>query len=87
MFNGNKYKISSVEYYERGKIVYFGSNSEICNTGLLIPGTALLPVGFLAISYGLALIYLFLGIAIISDIFMAGIEAITSQTVTITIKD
>jgi len=37
--------------------------------------------------YGLALIYLFLGIAIISDIFMVGIENITSQTVTVQVKD
>lgn len=54
---------------------------------MLIPGIALLPSGFLAVCYGLALIYLFLGISIISDIFMAGIEKITSKTVTIIVKD
>jgi len=37
--------------------------------------------------YGLALIYLFLGISIISDKFMDSIEVITSQTVTIEVKD
>lgn len=37
---------------------------------VLVPGTALLPSGLLAISYALALIYLFLGISIVSDIFM-----------------
>lgn len=37
--------------------------------------------------YGLALIYLFLGVAIISELFMGGIEKITSQTVTVEIKD
>ena len=37
--------------------------------------------------YGLALIYIFLGISIISDKFMDAIEQITSQTVTIDIKD
>ena len=75
------------DYYPRGKIVYYGSNSEVCTSGILIPGTALLPKGFLAVMYGLGLVYLFLGISIISDIFMAGIENITSQKVTVTFKD
>ena len=38
---------------------------------VLIPGIALLPGGLLAISYALALVYLFLGIGIVSDVFMA----------------
>ena len=40
--------------------------------------------GFLAVVYLLALIYLFLGISIVSDIFMNAIEVITSQTKIIT---
>jgi len=67
--------------------VYYGGNSEICLSPFLIPGIGLLPTGFLAICYGLTLIWLFLGISIISDVFMSGIEKITSQTVTILIKD
>ena len=47
---------------------------------MLIPGTDLLNDYFLAFVYGLTLVYLFLGIAIVSDIFMASIEEITSQT-------
>ena len=35
---------------------------------------------FLAIFYGSILFYMFLGIAIVSDIFMESIEEITSQT-------
>jgi len=46
----------------------------------LIPGIAILPSGLLAIFYGLTLLYLFLGIGIVSDLFMAGIEKITSHT-------
>lgn len=64
--------------FPRGRIVYYGHNTEVCNVLILIPGTALLPRGLLAIAYGLSLIYLFLGISIISDIFMVGIENITS---------
>lgn len=37
---------------------------------MIIPGTSLLPNGLLGVAYFLALMYLFLGIAIISDIFM-----------------
>lgn len=37
-----------------------------------------MPNGMLAVFYGLCLIYLFLGIGIVSDLFMAGIERITS---------
>lgn len=48
---------------------------------------ALLPNGVMAVVYCLVLVYLFLGISIISDIFMAGIEKITSSTQIIQIKD
>lgn len=43
--------------------------------------------GTMSIIYLLALIYLFLGIAIISDVFMNGIERITSTTAIIHEKD
>ena len=46
---------------------------------LLIPGIATLNTGFLAFAYGFALIYLFLGIAIVAEIFMEAIEKITSK--------
>ena len=46
---------------------------------LLIPGIATLNRGFLAFAYGFALIYLFLGIAIVAEIFMEAIEKITSK--------
>ena len=82
-FNGQKYQSNLIEYYERGRIVYYGSNVEVCTSGVLIPGTALLPKGLLTVAYGLVLIYLFLGIAIISELFMGGIEKITSQTVVV----
>ena len=86
-FNNNLYKSNLIEYFERGRIVYYGSNIEVCTNSMIIPGTALLPSGLLAIAYCMVLIYLFLGISIISDIFMNGIEKITSQTVTIIIRN
>jgi len=45
---------------------------------VLIPGTAILPNGLLAVVYGVVLCYLFMGISIVADLFMAGIEKITS---------
>jgi len=39
---------------------------------------ALLPRGLLAVVYGLTLFYLFMGVSIVADIFMVGIEKITS---------
>jgi hypothetical protein len=65
----------------------YGSADMICNSKFLIPGTALLPVPVLAIAYFMSLVYLFLGISIIAEVFMAGIEKITSQTSIVKIKN
>mmetsp|Transcript_98060 Transcript_98060/g.134858 ORF Transcript_98060/g.134858 Transcript_98060/m.134858 type:complete len:87 (-) Transcript_98060:2304-2564(-) len=46
-----------------------------------------MPTAFLAIFYVIVLFYLFLGIAIVSDIFMESIEEITSKTTVVTIQD
>jgi hypothetical protein len=84
---GGDYIVWEENKYERGRIVYFSTNEVICNSPLLIPGTAILPNGLLAIFYGCTLIWLFLGIGIVSDIFMDGIEILTSQTKIVKIKD
>jgi len=73
--------------YERGRIHYYSNNSQVCNSWVLVPGTAILPKGLLAIGYCLSLIYLFLGIAIVSDVFMSSIEKITAKKVPVDIKD
>jgi hypothetical protein len=46
-----------------------------------------LPSWFLFIFYMLWLFYLFIGISVISDIFMESIEVITSQTKTVLAPD
>jgi solute carrier family 8 (sodium/calcium exchanger) len=77
-----------VKYFPRGRIVYYGSRTGVCDEPfILMPGIALLPKGLLFVAYGFSLIFLFLGIGIISDVFMNGIEEITAQTVTIDLKD
>jgi len=45
---------------------------------MVIPGLELLSQNLLAFAYCLMLIYLFLGIQIIADLFMEAIEVITS---------
>lgn len=65
----------------------YSKNKLVCDSWVLIPGTPLLPTGVLAVAYGIVLIYLFLAIGIISDIFMAGIENITAQKKVVHIKD
>jgi len=47
---------------------------------VLVPGTSLMSNGLMGVVYLLWLGYLFVGIAIISDIFMESIESITAQT-------
>lgn len=47
---------------------------------ILVPGTSLLPNSLVGIVFLVWLFYLFVGIGIISDIFMEAIESITAQT-------
>lgn len=49
-----------------------------CHSSIMIPGTSLIGNGFMGFCYLVALIWLFLGIGIISDIFMESIETITA---------
>lgn len=86
-WNGEKWITMDVEEYDRGRIVYFSKNTEMCSSALLLPGVATLSSGFLAVCYGLALIYLFLGIAIVAEIFMEAIEKITAKRVKVEIVD
>jgi solute carrier family 8 (sodium/calcium exchanger) len=63
-------------------------DDELCHSPLiLIPGTSLLSKGFLAVVYFIFLCWLFMGIAIIADIFMEAIEVITSKTVIVEVWD
>ena len=65
------------EYYEE----------QLCHSYILIPGTSLLSSGLLGFTYFCFLIYLFLGIGMVSDIFMEAIEVITSQQTQIELWD
>lgn len=63
-----------------GYIDEYTSKEIFCTSNLLIPGMELMNQYVLTAFYFFALVYLFMGIAIVSDIFMEAIEMITSQT-------
>jgi hypothetical protein len=48
-----------------------------CHSWVMLHGSSMYNKGVLAFFYALFLIYLFLGIAIVADIFMGAIEVIT----------
>jgi len=54
---------------------------------VIVPGTSLLPDALLGVAYLLILFYLFLGIAVVADIFMESIEFITSKVTLIEFTD
>lgn len=68
--------------YSRGYVVEFFDN-ERCSSWILLPAENLWHEGVRGFLYIVALIYLFLGIAIASDVFMCSIESITAKKRTI----
>jgi Ca2+/Na+ antiporter len=73
-----------VEAYSQGYVVYASDEgTQHCRSFLLAPGTNLTARGALAFFYLIGLLFVFLGIAIISDIFMEAIEQITSAERTV----
>ncbi|XP_038067860.1 sodium/calcium exchanger 2-like isoform X3 [Patiria miniata] len=66
--------------YSNGQVVeYVPSNQEPCKSWLLLPAENLWSVPLRGILYITAMLYIFVGIAIVSDIFMCSIEMITSK--------
>ncbi|KAK2171964.1 hypothetical protein NP493_1010g00000 [Ridgeia piscesae] len=70
--------------YTRGWVVeVLGDKEKRCHSYLLLPAENLWGDGVRGFLYILALLYIFMGVAIISDIFMFAIEVITSKRKTI----
>lgn len=55
--------------------------------GLNVPGTSLMNHTTIGVFYMIFLIWLFLGISVIADIFMEAIEVITSVTKEVLVVD
>jgi len=62
---------------------WHNKEDDFCNSFMIVPGTSLLDQRFLTVMYFLFLCYLFVGISIIADIFMEGIENITAVTIAV----
>mmetsp|Transcript_32344 Transcript_32344/g.62174 ORF Transcript_32344/g.62174 Transcript_32344/m.62174 type:complete len:898 (-) Transcript_32344:491-3184(-) len=77
------YTSSSLDRY----IIYEDYHECAHHEWLLLPGFPLLDQKLLIVIYMGFLIYLFLGVAIISDVFMASIEVITSKVKVVKSKD
>jgi len=76
---GDEYKRTNV-VSSNGWIEEFYDTDEECSSALIVPGTSLLPNGLTGFFYFLFLLYLFLGISVVADIFMEAIEVITSSS-------
>jgi hypothetical protein len=63
-----------IQNYPTGRIVMFSNKESVCTSGWVLPGTEILPIPLLAIAYFITLCWLFLGISVVADIFMASIE-------------
>ena len=64
------------------------TNAEaFCHSALLLPGTSLVSEASLGVACLIILLYLFLGIAIVADLFMEAIEVITSSKVVVYVMD
>ena len=76
------------EDFDNGIIVQFESDEDkVCQSWILLPGENLWGAGVRGLLYIVFMFYLFIGIAIISDIFMGAIEVITSKKKVITRYD
>lgn len=74
----NLSNLTANQYGDRGFIVDYWKE-ERCESWLLLPGENLWPSWVRGVLYIVFMFYLFIGIAIISDIFMGSIEVITSK--------
>jgi solute carrier family 8 (sodium/calcium exchanger) len=72
-----------VKEYPKGKIVEYTNLEEFCHSYILPPAFGQRNHIGLFFIYFFMIVYLFIGISIISDVFMDSIEVITSQTRTI----
>uniref|UniRef100_A0A7S1CBI4 Calx-beta domain-containing protein n=1 Tax=Bicosoecida sp. CB-2014 TaxID=1486930 RepID=A0A7S1CBI4_9STRA len=78
--DGTNYTSQCVDTYPTGYVVEnYGEEDKVCSSFLLLPAENLWSPGVRIFLYLFGLMYCFLGVAIIADVFMAGIEVITSK--------
>jgi len=67
--------------------VQYEHRLDFCNSFILVPGFALQRPWFLTIVYIITLVYIFVGVSIISDLFMDSITVITSAKRVVQVRD
>lgn len=95
MVEGSSTKDCSTGWAIGGNCTYNSANgyvnvtdgNRVCDSFVMIPGSYLINTPALAVFVLLTLGWLFMGIGIISDIFMEAIEEITAQTKTVELWD
>jgi solute carrier family 8 (sodium/calcium exchanger) len=87
VWQGNEYENYSYNPQPRGYIQEYSNKPSMCTTGLFFPGVSLVSEGVLGVACLLLLLYLFLGVAIVADLFMEAIEVITSSKVIVHVMD
>ena len=76
MWEGVPYQVN----YSRGYVIeYLKNNYSSCERWMLLPAENLWATWLRGLLYIITMLYIFVGIAIVSDIFMCSIEVITSK--------
>lgn len=87
LWEGEVYEKALRQYNAGGFVEEYTNKETFCHSFVYHPGLSLLGDGALAVCYLLFLFWLFIGIAILADIFMAAIEQITSKSELVQIPD
>lgn len=83
VYNKVQYNMMKRTSQAEGYIEEYTNKGIFCHSALYLPGLSLMHDGVLGIASLLVLLYLFLGIAIVADIFVEAIEVITAKKVMI----
>lgn len=86
IYEGVEYEYVNIQYGSRGYITEYSDKAEFCHSAFVIPGFSLSSSVVQGASYFFILMYLFLGIALVADIFMEAIEKITSKMTPVKIQ-
>ena len=87
MWDGTEYDLYQRVYQTGGYIDEYSNKETMCTSWIYHPGLSLLNDNVLGGLYLLFLIWLFIGITILADIFMESIETITSKANLVEVVD
>ena len=87
LFGGVEYDLYVKVTNAQGSIEEYANSDEFCTSWVYHPGLSLMNDGVLAVLYISFLVWLFIGISILADIFMEAIEQITSKSELVSIVD